>query len=848
MRLSSVGKKSFLRGIPAVLLCILLAGIFLRFYNLSRILLYDDEPLHQVRISYQPLPFAFSHNNGSGLFTLLVHIFLHLGDIVLMARLPSALFGTATIVVVYLLGKAFFSKKDGLIAAGLVALSPFLIRYSQYSRAYSLFVLLSLLSLYFFDKAQKDNRTQSWALYGIFTTLNIYTHLIALLLLPAYVLAMAFTKRTAGQKKNQAGYSPSHRLKKFILWTCLICALTACFYLPSVPIKEFFVGSAERAITRPPDTHVSLLLIHDILMSQWAPPSSFFFLLFLVCLTIGFGVSVRKQPRAALLSFFYVIIPLLIFIFIKPREVNVLSADRYFIFILPILFLFIARGISEGPTLMTSLLSRFQSTKLAARGIRRLLQASFFLLVLAGLCSNFKDHYLMYWRLGSFQLDNGVADLLRREVKSDALVYFDAWPVSSLITLINPLTHNLKPEESEFMIRDGFVAAAPENRFIVYRLGSMFFQEYVASRPIDLWVATKLNPDNTARLCTVVKNEFGIKVYALKDNIILHIQNTDESVAQKMAAMARIFLSLPLDKMREQQYRLVAVKAALLAYGPEEAYQNIQAYRSITIPPAEWNRIPSSLVVRLFDRMFGLSPQDLHRLTQRFVLDEIQRLFFLTGNNFVKRNDDKNAYRAYQECLDLGQGFNLKVAEKLAVLAKQLTGQGRMPEARALFEKAVDLNPGKEGLRFCLAEAYRQEGAAGRAEQEYKKVFGLASLPPHFLEQLSSHPQSIIIWESAGLWHLMFRAEEDASVSGTMAVPKISEVKKTGFDIHDSLRISPNGLQFAVSAKKGTVKILSFMAAKNSRPKFDIKINGRRETGNVIAINQERAPLKRPSP
>lgn len=94
----------------------------------------------------------------------------------------------------------------------------------------------------------------------------------------------------------------------------------------------------------------------------------------------------------------------------------------------------------------------------------------------------------------------------------------------------------------------------------------------------------------------------------------------------------------------------------------------------------------------------------------------------------------------------------------------------------------------------------------------------------------------------------MFRAEEDASVSGTMAVPKISEVKKTGFDIHDSLRISPNGLRFAVSAKKGSVKILSFMAAKNSRPKFDIKINGRRETGNVIAINQERAPFKRPSP
>ena len=281
----------------------------------------------------------------------------------------------------------------------------------------------------------------------------------------------------------------------------------------------------------------------------------------------------------------------------------------------------------------------------------------------------------------------------------------------------------------------------------------------------------------------------------------------------------------------------MAAKAALMVYGPEEAYQDIQAYKSATIPSDELKTIPSSPVSRFLDRIFGLSPAALYGRTESKALAEIERLLFVGGNGFLRQNDFDNALKAYLESLSLGKDFSLRISDKLAVLAEKRTGQGKFAEARALFEKAVDLNPGKEDLRFCLAEAYRQEGAAGRAEQEYKKVFGLASLPPHFLEQLSSHPQSIIVWESAGLWHLMFRAEEDASVSGTMAVPKISAIKKTGFDIHDSLRISQNGLQFAVAAKKGAVKILSFKTAKNGRPKFDVKINGRRETGNVIVIN-----------
>jgi uncharacterized membrane protein/tetratricopeptide (TPR) repeat protein len=830
-------KTSLPQRIPVVLFFVLFAGVFLRFFYLNHILLYDDEPLHQIRISYQPLPFAFAHYNGSALFTLLIHALLRLGDIVLMARLPSALFGAITIIAVYVLGTAFFSKREGLIAAGLAALSPFLIRYSQYSRAYALFVLLSLLSLYFFDRAQKDNRTRTWILYAVFTVLNIFTHLVAFLLLPAYGLFIVLTAGRPGKKTSAPGDWPSSRFKNFIFWTLIICVLAACFYLPSVSIKEFFAGSAQRAIFQPADVRLSPLLIHDILQAQWKPPSPFFYVLFLACLALGFGAAFQKQRRAAGLSLLWVAVPYLIFILIRPRDVNVLSADRYFIFMLPVLLLFMAKGITAFGALGSTLALPFKLPKAVKPVLRNVFQAVALILIAAGLGSSFKDHYLDHWRLGSLRLDNDIAAYLKKEVKRDAVIYFDAWPVSSLNTMINPLTQDLKPEEFELMCREGFIAKARENDFIIFRVGPLFYQEYVAGRGIDLWAVAALDAGSASRVIGEAKNRPGVKVRALNGRVVLHLHNDDEEVAQKMLILARLFLSLPLEERRAQQYRLLAAKAALMVYGPEEAYQDIQAYKSAAIPSDELKTIPSSHVFRFLDRIFGLSPAALYGRTESKALAEIERLLFVGGNGFLRQNDFDNALKAYLESLSLGKDFSLRISDKLAVLAEKRTGQGKFAEARILFQKALDLNPGREDFRFFLAEAFRKEGATGRAEQAYQKAFGLPSLPRDFLEQLADHPQSPIAWPSGRLWHLMFRAEEDTAIFGTMAAPKISAVKKTGFDIYDSLRITQNGLQFAVAAKKGAVKILSFKIAKNKRPKFDIKINGRRETGNVIVIN-----------
>lgn len=62
-------------------------------------------------------------------------------------RSLSAAIGTATVPVTYAAGRQLVSRRSAFVAAALVAVSPFLVWYSQEARAYALLVLLGALSL-----------------------------------------------------------------------------------------------------------------------------------------------------------------------------------------------------------------------------------------------------------------------------------------------------------------------------------------------------------------------------------------------------------------------------------------------------------------------------------------------------------------------------------------------------------------------------------------------------------------------------------------------------------------------------------------------------------------------------
>ena len=105
-----------------------------------------------------------------------------------------ALFGIATVLLLFFVGKDFFNKQTGLIAAALYAVSPLVIRYSHSSWNPNTVPFFSLLIIYIFHKAVTTARIP-WRYYfftGILLGIDIQLHYISLFLAVAIAVSLFF--------------------------------------------------------------------------------------------------------------------------------------------------------------------------------------------------------------------------------------------------------------------------------------------------------------------------------------------------------------------------------------------------------------------------------------------------------------------------------------------------------------------------------------------------------------------------------------------------------------------------------------------------------------------------------
>ena len=106
-------------------------------------------------------------------------------------RSLSALLGTATVPVGYLIGRRLASRRAGLVAAGLLACNPLLVWYSQEARAYALLVFLSAVGFLFFLIARERPAAASLAGWAVASALALATHyMAALTIAPEAVLLL----------------------------------------------------------------------------------------------------------------------------------------------------------------------------------------------------------------------------------------------------------------------------------------------------------------------------------------------------------------------------------------------------------------------------------------------------------------------------------------------------------------------------------------------------------------------------------------------------------------------------------------------------------------------------------
>lgn len=183
--------------ISTLLLLILIAfGFFLRAEYMLGASLYVDEyttifaAQKIVAHGYPRFPSGVIYSRGL-LFSYLDALSIYLmGFSSVSARLPGVVASTLTIPLIFFLGRRLFSRNVGLIVAVLLALSPGAIIWGSRARMYSPLLLFVVLSaLFFFEGVIRKDDVRQRRLFLCAFLLGLFTHLEALVLLPAFLVA-----------------------------------------------------------------------------------------------------------------------------------------------------------------------------------------------------------------------------------------------------------------------------------------------------------------------------------------------------------------------------------------------------------------------------------------------------------------------------------------------------------------------------------------------------------------------------------------------------------------------------------------------------------------------------------
>jgi hypothetical protein len=147
-------------------------------------LLYSTGKIHHAEIT-PPLSFL-----ASWLTT-------RIGKSPELLRLPALIAGTATIPLVYALGRRVVGRWAALLACALTALSPFMIYYSAEARAYGLLMFLVTASTLSMLLALDTGRRRWWVVYAVCSADAFYTHYTCLFVLGVQLVWLLWTRPEA---------------------------------------------------------------------------------------------------------------------------------------------------------------------------------------------------------------------------------------------------------------------------------------------------------------------------------------------------------------------------------------------------------------------------------------------------------------------------------------------------------------------------------------------------------------------------------------------------------------------------------------------------------------------------
>ena len=150
----SAARNDTARAWLSALVAILLVAFALRMVQIGQLRMWGDEGFSVYSANRDLISISFESKDVDPhppLYYYLFHFYLLLaGFSELSIRFFSVFFGTATVALIFALGKKMFDARVGILSAALAAIAPFGVQYSQEVRMYALVMFLGAVALWFF--------------------------------------------------------------------------------------------------------------------------------------------------------------------------------------------------------------------------------------------------------------------------------------------------------------------------------------------------------------------------------------------------------------------------------------------------------------------------------------------------------------------------------------------------------------------------------------------------------------------------------------------------------------------------------------------------------------------------
>lgn len=230
-------------------------------------------------------------------------------------RFMSVFFGAIGIILAFHLLKRWFGAKVAGIATALLSLSPFLIRYGQEMRMYTLIFAIVIGATYALDLALETKKKRYYIIYAILVSLGMWTHYFTALAWLAHVFYLVKFKKVNIFKKP---WLPTYLLAVllYIPWVPAFLTQTATvqqgFWIPGVTFSTIPDYVSEIAYFKEFGNQVD---------AWWA--------LLLIVWVIIFGITLYRTKKKPKLLICLTFLPPVLLLILSMPPLSSMFVSRY---------------------------------------------------------------------------------------------------------------------------------------------------------------------------------------------------------------------------------------------------------------------------------------------------------------------------------------------------------------------------------------------------------------------------------------------------------------------------------------------------------------------------------------